>query len=50
METLHGEVQPGQTFKKIYSQQKHTIQVEFSKDRLPYTKELFKECKVLNIH
>ena len=34
--------------KKIYSQQKHAIRIVYSKDRLPHTRELFKECKVLN--
>ena len=36
--------------KKIYSQQKHAIRVVYSKDRLSHTRELFKECKVLNIY
>ena len=33
-------------FLKIYSQQKHAIQIGCSKDRLSHTRELFKECKV----
>ena len=48
--TLHGEVQPGQTFKKIYSQLKHAIRILPSKDRSTHTRELFKECKVLNVY
>ena len=36
--------------KKIYSQQKHDIRVEYSKDRLSHTRELFNESKVLNIY
>ena len=49
-ETLHVEVQPRQTFKKIYSQQKHAIRIVYSKDRLSHTRELFKESKVLNVY
>ena len=49
-ETLHWEVQPGKTFKNIYSQQKHAIRVVYSKDRLSHTRELFKYCKVLNVY
>ena len=30
---MHGEVQPGQTLKKIYSQQKHAIRIVYSKHR-----------------
>ena len=47
---MHGEVQPGQTLKKIYSQQKHAIRVVCSKDRLSHTRELLKERIVLNIY
>ena len=47
---MHGEVQPGQTFKKIYSQLKHAIRILPSKDRSTHTRELFKECKVLNVY
>ena len=36
--------------KKIYSQQKHAIRIVYSKDRLTHTRELFKECKVLNVY
>ena len=36
--------------KKIYSQQKHAIRIVYSKDRLTRTRELFKECKVLNVY
>ena len=45
-EILHEKVQPGQTFKKIYSQsqQKHAIRIVYSKDRLSYARELFKAC------
>ena len=50
LETMHGKVQPGETLKKIYSQQKHVIQVVYSKDRLLHTRELFQGCKVLNIY
>ena len=35
--------------KKIYSQQKHAIRIVYSKDKLSHTRELFKECKVLNV-
>ena len=48
-ETLHGEVQPGQSL-KIYSQQKHAIRIIYSKDRLTHARELFKECKILNVY
>ena len=48
--TLNGEVYPGQTLKNIYSQQKHAIRIVHSKDRLTHTRELFKECKVLNVY
>ena len=46
---MYGEVLPGQTL-KIYSQQKHAIRTMYNKDRLSHTKELFKECKVLNVY
>ena len=36
--------------KKIYSQQKHAIRIVYSKDRFSHTREVFKECKVLNIY
>ena len=36
--------------KKIYSQQKHAIRIVYSKDRLSHTRELFKQCKVLNVY
>ena len=36
--------------KKIYSQQKHAIQIVYSKDRLSHTRELYKQCKVLNAY
>ena len=37
--------------KKIYSQQKHAIRIVYSKDRrLTHTRELCKECKVLNVY
>ena len=36
--------------KKIYSQQKHAIRIVYSKDRLTHTRELFKECKILNVY
>ena len=36
--------------KKIYSQQKHAIRVVYSKDRLTHSRELSKECKVLNVY
>ena len=35
---------------KIYIQQKHAIRIVYSKDRLLHTRELFKECKVLNVY
>ena len=35
---------------KIYSQQEHAIRIVYSKDRFSYTRELFKECKVLNVY
>ena len=36
--------------KKIYSQQKHAIRIVCSKDRLSHTRELFKQCKFLNVY
>ena len=36
--------------KNIYSQQKHAIRIVYSKDRLSHTRELFKQCKVLNVY
>ena len=47
---MHGEVQIGQTLKKKCSQQKHAIRIVNSKDRLSHSRELFKECKVLNAY
>ena len=44
------EVQLGQTIKKICSQQKHGIQIVYSKDRLSHTRGLFKRCKVVNVY
>ena len=48
----YGNIARGSTtrtnLKKIYSQQKHAIRTVCSKDRLSHTRELFKECKVLN--
>ena len=35
---------------KICSQQKHAIQIVYSKDRLSHIRELFMECKVLNVY
>ena len=36
--------------KKVYSQQKHAIRTVYNKDRLSHTRELFKECKILNVY
>ena len=36
--------------KKINSQQKHAIPIVYRKDRLSHTRELFKQCKVLNVY
>ena len=36
--------------KKIYIKQKHAIRIVYSKDRLSHTRELFKQCKVLNVY
>ena len=47
---MNGEVYPGQALKNIYSQLKHAIRIVHSKDRLTHTRELFKECKVLNVY
>ena len=38
------------SLKKICSQQNHAIRTVFSKDRLSHARELFKECKVLNVY
>ena len=50
----YGNIACGSTtranLKKIYSQQKYAIRIVYSKDRLSHTKELFKECKVLNAY
>ena len=35
--------------KKLYSQQKHTIRIVYSKDRLSHIRELL-QCKVLNVY
>ena len=47
---MHGEVQPEQTLRKLYSQQKHTIRIAYSENTLSCTRELFKECKVINVY
>ena len=50
----YGNIAGGSTtrtnLKKIYRQQKLTIPIVYSKDRLTHTRELFKECKVLNVY
>ena len=45
-----GKCNQEKPFKKIYSQQRHAIRVVYSKDRSSHTRELFKECEVLNIY
>ena len=49
-ETLHGEVQPGQTLKKYAFNRNTLSKIVYSKNRLSHTRELFKECKVLNVY
>ena len=34
----------------LKNKQKHAIRTMYNKDRLSHTKELFKECKVLNVY
>ena len=45
---MFGEVQPGQTLKN--NTVKHTTRIVYSKDRLSHTRDLIKECKVLNVY
>ena len=37
-------------FKKIHSQQKHALRIVHNKDKYYHTKELFKNCNVLNVY
>ena len=36
--------------KKIHSQQKHALRIIYNKDKYFHTKELFKDCNILNVY